>query len=141
MSHTELWTVAEWLYSTLNVSGITDLATGGVHRFIAPPVDAPYVVFRSATNSDLMPMSSGAIKRAYNRGLWDVIAVGTELQTETVNTIARAVDDLIHRKQGTPTDGVVITCTRESEIFFHEVDEGVLYVYNGGSYRIAASAS
>ena len=142
MPHTELWVVAQWLSAVLNVSGVTVIATGGVYRFQAPPeAEVPYVVFRPAANSDLIPMSSGAIKRAYNRALWDVIGVGTELQAETVNTLARTMDDLLLRRGGTTTDGIIITCTRETEIFFQEVDEGVSYVYNGGSYRIAGSAT
>lgn len=119
---------------------MTTLATGGIHRGLAPALAAtPYITMRSVPGGeDLMVVGA---HRVWYRGLFDVIAVGTELQWSVLDQIAAAIDLLLHRGSGTPTNGVVHECVRELPISFDEEDEGVQYVYVGGSYRISVSAT
>lgn len=134
---TDTWTASQWLYSTLNVTAVTTLATGGVHVGVVPTEqEMPYVVMRSIPADDLMVV--GAV-RIWSPQLWDVIAVGEVW--ETVDKIAAAVDVLLHKGSGAPSSGIVHECTRERAISFDEVDEGVTYVYVGGTYLIKASAT
>lgn len=133
---TEVWTASQWLYSTLNVSAVTTLATGGVHVGTVPVEHAmPYVVMRNVTSEDLMVV--GAV-RIWSAQLWDVIAVGDVW--ETVDKIAAACDVLLHKGFGAPSSGIVHECTRERAISFDELDEGVNYIYVGGTYSIKATA-
>jgi hypothetical protein len=91
----------------------------------------------AAAQDDLMVVGS---TRIWSPQLWDVIAVGTNLQWETVNKIAAAADALLHgATAGAPSNGVMNECTREREISFDEVDEGVTYVYIGGVYLVKAT--
>lgn len=139
MPQSDLWVTAQYIYTTLNVSAVTDLATG-IYRNIAPP-DAvePYVVIKvGVAGSDLMVVGT---RRIWYRGTADVIVVGTELQAEAVDQIAAACDGLLHGSAGPTTDGQVFECTRNRPIFFSEVDEGVQYIYSGGEYMIAAKAA
>lgn len=134
---TDAWTASQWLYSTLSVSAVTTLATGGVHVGIVPTtVDPPYVVARMPTGSDDL-MVVGAV-RIWSPQLWDVIAVSEVW--ETADKIAAAVDLLLHKGSGAPSSGIVHECTRERQISFDEEDEGVQYVYVGGTYLIKAMA-
>ena len=133
---TDTWTASQWLYATLNVSAVTTLATGGVHVGTVPSDQTmPYVVARSITASDVTEVSA---IRIWSAQLWDVIAVGEVW--ETVDKIAAAVDVLLHKGSGAPSSGTVHECTRERPISFDEVDEGVNYIYVGGTYLIKATA-
>jgi hypothetical protein len=138
-TQTEAWASAQWLYSTLNVSAVTTLATGGVYRGTAPAAAvAPYVVMRMPTAQDDL-MVVGAV-RIWSPQLWDIIAIGTSLQWQVVDKIAAAVDALLHKGSGVPSSGIVHECTRERPISFDEVDEGVTYVYVGATYLLKATA-
>jgi hypothetical protein len=92
----------------------------------------------AAAQDDLMVVGS---TRIWSPQLWDVIAVGTSpLQWEVTNKIAAAADAVLHGvTAGAPSNGVMHECTREREISFDEVDEGVTYIYIGGTYLIKAT--
>lgn len=139
-TYTDPFVASQWLYSTLNVSAVTTLATGGIH-WETPPAsaDVPYVVISMpAAQDDLRVV--GAIK-IWSPEFWDVIAVGQNLQRDTVDKIAAAVDLLLDRGSGTPTNGTVFECTRERPITFTEINEGIQYVYIGGTYLVKVKAT
>lgn len=136
----DTWPSAQWLYATLNVSAVTTLATGGIYRGLAP-ADAvcPYVVMTMPTAQDDL-MVVGTV-RVWSPQLWDVIAIGTSLQWETVSKIAAAIDVLLHGVTAAAiSSGTMHECTRERPISFAEVDEGVQYVYEGATWLIKAIA-
>lgn len=139
-TYSDVWPSAQWLYSTLNVAAVTTLATGGIYRGLAPPAAVcPYVVMTMpAAQDDLMVVGT---VRIWSPQLWDIIAIGTSLQWQTVSKIAAAVDVLIHgQTSGVPSSGIMHECTRERTISFTEVDEGVTYIYEGATYLIKALA-
>lgn len=137
--HTEQWVIARWLYTAVNVSAVTTFATGGIFRGAArQDTTGIYGTIIPVPGGEDLMIVNGI--RVWFRGHWDVVFVGTELQAETVDKAAKAADLLIHRGSGTNTDGRVVTCMRTKPIFFEEPDEGIRYVYSGGSYQIAARA-
>lgn len=141
MPHSDSWVAAEYLYAALNVSAVTTLATGGVHRDKAPPnVSTPYVVFRLASpGADLRVVS---FTRIWSPSMWDVIAVGTELQADVIDQISAAILSQLHGDTVVnTTSGVMHECSHEFPIFFDEVNDGVNFKYSGGQYLIKAKAT
>lgn len=140
-THTEPWVAAQGLYATVNVSAVTTLATGGIYRGKAIAGAAtPYVVMRRVPGTGFVKVV-GAI-RIWSDELWDMVAVGTQLQWETVDQIAATMDGLLDRVGGiTTSNGVLWEITNERPINFDEEDEGVNYVYAGATYLVKAIAT
>lgn len=145
MSHSDPWVAFEHVFSLVNVSAVTDILTGGWHRGSAPPkkpdgmpVEPPYGTINLVPMQDLQIVNG---IRIWAEVLVDVVGIGTELQTDALDRALAIYDPLLHATDGSTTSGRVFSCQRIRPIFFEDVDEGIRYVYVGGSYRVTARAT
>jgi hypothetical protein len=132
------------LYSKLNVSGVTSLATGGVHYQHAPNGSVtPYVVFsRVAPGTVKRPVLGGLI---LEDDLWQVKAVVREGDSTTLEPVQLAQDILEAAETAinetlTLTGHTVEFCKRVSDIpgLKEMVNDSWVY-YEGFNLRIQTS--
>lgn len=139
MSHSDVWTAIEHVYTLINVAGVTSILTGGIYRGVPPPIAVvPYVTIRANPRQDLQVVNG---IRVWSEVVCDVVAVGKDLQWDALDRGAAAFDALLQATDGSTASGRVFSCVRIQPISFDEVDEGIQYVYVGGSYRITARAT
>lgn len=138
---TEEWVMSQWLYETLNVSSITTLAVGGVHRGFVPPATTthPYISYDPATASDLHVMNTQP--RVLSASEWDIRVIGTELQGETINKVSALINGLLNGKSATVSSGKIVSCRRLRSFTRPEDDEGITFLYNVSSFVIQAQAT
>lgn len=147
MGHSDTWVALEHVFSLINVSNVTNLLTGGIHRGI-PSADAvlfdsdgipkPYATIRTPLSQDLQIVNG---IRIWSAVICDVIAVGRDAQWDVVDQGYRVIDGLLQATDGSTASGRVFSCQRLKEVSYNEADEGVPYVYVGGSYRVTARAT
>lgn len=140
-TYTEEWVMAQWIYSTLNVSAVTTLAVGGVHRGFVPPSTTthPYISFTSvpSQNSDLYAMNSQPLVQS--RLTWDILVIGTSLQGEVLNKVSAIIFGLLNGKSATVSSGKINSCRRVGLFTQSDFDEAE-FITNVSSYIITAKA-
>lgn len=84
------------LYAKLNVSGVTTLATGGVHESLAPDnVSLPYVIFqRQGSDRVTYSMGSTAPTQQLESDLWLIKAV-TDEDSDTTKAPQKLAEDIL----------------------------------------------
>lgn len=140
-THSDAFTAAEFVLAKVNVSAVTDILTGGWHRSgEVPPADScPYGTIHLVPIGDLQIVNGIRVWAAFDV---DVVAVGNDyLQMDAIDRAAGIFDPLLQAKSGSTTSGRAFSCARIRPIFFEETDEGITFVYSGGSYRITARAN
>lgn len=139
MAHSDPWVALEFIYGLINVASVTAIMTGGIYRGIAPAeAVTPYITIRIVPRDDLQIVNG---IRVWSDLSCDVVGVGTALQWDALDRAAALFDPLLQAKSGTTASGRAFSCVRIHPIFFDEEDEGVTFVYVGGSYRITARAT
>ena len=130
------------LFGKMNVSGVTSLATGGVHHLIAPEnVNKPYVVFNRQASSDVV--------RAFQNNLiaesdvWTVMAIADEdcsttkepqqLNQDILSAVETAIGNSLSLSGGSETWNVERTA--DIPEFIEMVNDRPVY-HNGFLLRV-----
>lgn len=131
--------IDEWLYDTLSADATILAAVGTrIYAEIAPQdSDLPCVVYSGRPVRDVMAV--GAI-RIWEALEYNIRAIGQYESFYPLQGVADAIDTALHAGAGAAGSGTgtVLTCTREQEIRYVEVDDGVQYRHLGGLYLIRA---
>lgn len=123
------------LFTVLNVSSLTNLATGGVFNSIAPQDTAPpYVVYQSFSKVD----DYYAFSKRGGDALYMVKAVTQTPWPKDAATIDSQIDTLLQDATLSITGFTQFVCRRESDIYLVENVGGEVYQHQGGMYRIVA---
>jgi hypothetical protein len=133
--------IAEWLYTTLSGGTVLSAIVGTrIYEDVAPQGTAlPYVVYSQTSSMDENGIGGS---RLCENALWTVQGVAKAMTYNAVKSIAVAIDDLLHGVLGTATaNGVTVACTRQEEVRYSEVREGVTWRHLGGVYRIYAGGT
>lgn len=126
---------AEYLYSKLNVSAVTNLLGTAAKIFDSDvpqnPLTGqttiyPCVVFHMQSAPDTFGV--GAV-RIMVRPVWTVRVIGDDVPYKTLSTIFSVVDATLQNTSGTVTNGSVYSCYRDSIIRYSENKPG------GGFFR------
>lgn len=130
---TELEAAERFIYSLLNVTGVTDLVGTRIYPNTAPQGAAlPYVVFQWMGGSDSNSQEKTRVE-TYNEYL--VKAIDEDHDTLGVHAIAAAIDTAMHHKFST-ANGFRLSSHRISPFSMPEESGGNLYQHSGGRYRI-----
>lgn len=132
--------VDEWLLTTLAASAsLTALVSTRIYGYVAPQnTTGNMVVYNWMGGSDLVAVGG---YRALVNGLWQVKAITRSDSFAQAKAIMDLVDSLIHRKTGSTSDSLVLSCVRESPVQYVEVTNGIQYRHLGGLYRILIESS
>lgn len=130
-----------WIYATLaadtGAGGVATLATGGIHAGVAPHGSgsiSPSVVYNRQAGTDVMGLGAARIMSGM---LYQIKAVASGGSKAAGKAIANRIDVLLHATSGTTASGRILSCVRESEVNYVEVDEtGVRWNHLGGLYRL-----
>lgn len=129
--------VEAWLYSTL--SGSATLKTyvdTRIYSHVAPAGAAtPFVLWSHQSSHDVRGVGPTRVMASY---VYQVKVVGQTGGFGGIADAADELDDLLQGATGTTTDGIVLSCVRESTVAYAEVENGVQYRHLGGLYRIFA---
>ena len=118
------------IYNKLNVSAVTNLATGGVHNKIAPQGTAlPYVIFQWQGGGDL-----NETPRRTRGPVYTVKAIAES--QDTAEAIDEQIDILMHYQTLTVTGWVNYMTRREGDVNYQETPMGTPVFHIGGMYRI-----
>lgn len=142
-TYTEEWVMAQWLFETLNVSSITTLAPGGIHRGFVPPATVdlyPYICFDPvpSENPDLYSMNSQPL--VWSSLVWDIRAIGESLHGEDLNKINALMFGLLNGKSATVSSGKINSSRRVGLFTRSEFDEKE-FIYSVSSFVITAKAT
>lgn len=130
-----------YLYGRLHGDAtLLGLATGGVHRGVAPEGQPmPYVVYSyhgGAGGSGAGDVEAVGAIRVMVVAPYVVKAVG--LNTDgNLQGIADRIDALLHDTVGTVTGGRVLACARDDVVQYLETKNGVNYRHLGGIYVLS----
>lgn len=130
-----------WIYATLaadtGAGGVATLATGGIHAGVAPQGStSPFVVYNRQGGADVMGLGAQRIMAGM---LYQIKAVASGGSKAAAKAIANRIDTLLHAASGTTASGRILSCVRESEVNYVEVDEtGERWNHLGGLYRLHA---
>jgi hypothetical protein len=130
-----------WLYGVLTATPITGVALSGLAVY---ELDAPegatqagdvWVTFEALAPG--MDVAEVAAQRIWTEFVFNVLAVTRGRSTKALEAIADEIDNRLHRKAGTTSDGQIIQSTRSEE---HDpqpwLDQGVEYRGLGGQYHL-----
>ena len=126
------------VYATLNVTALTNLATGGVHNTIAPAgTIAPWVIFQMQSKVD-----THSFNGRFANSLYTVKAVVDMVWPKEAEDIDTQIDTLLEDASLSITGYTLVLCRRESDITFQDVAQpGKTFQHVGGLYRIIADQS
>ena len=140
--------VAEYLYSKLNVSSVTNaLGTAArIYDTVVPqnPITGqtalyPAVVYHQQASVDTFGV--GAV-RIMARPLWTVKVIVDGQEYKDASVIFSLVDAVLQGTSGTVTNGSVYSCYREQTIRYSEAKQaGGFYRHVGGIYRLECRAT
>lgn len=125
----------QWLDATL--TGDTTYIgylPGGVHRSQAPTgTTFPFGIIHPQSLQD---MNSATALRIYSPDLFLVKAVGDQAGLQTLINAADRAFTLLNRVNATVSNGIILACYRENEIYYTETTAGIERIHLGGLYRI-----
>lgn len=129
--------VDEWLYGVLvNDAQLSALVGGRIFSYVAPlTATTPFVVFNHQAGTDVRGVGTVRVMTSL---VYQVKVVGQGESVRSLKPIADRIDALLHGASGSVADGTVLTCVREQQVAYAEVDEGVRYNHLGGLWRILA---
>jgi hypothetical protein len=129
----------EWLYDTLRADGtIAAAVSTRIYADVAPQnATFPCIVFTAMPRRDVVVVGASRIWGAFE---YNIRAIGPAEGYSTLQDIADAIDSALHAKSGAADSGTgtVLACTREMEIRYPEIVDGVPYRHIGGLYRVLA---
>src|SRR5262245_27976707 len=140
---------AEYLYSKLNVSAVTN-ALGTATRIYDTEIPQnpltgqtvifPAVVYQQQASSDSYGV--GAV-RIMVRPLWTVKVVVDDDTYKNASAIFSVVDAALQKTSGTVTNGSVYSCYRESQAIRYSEQKagGGFYRHVGAVYRLEVRAT
>ena len=126
----------QWINATMLAdSALVAAATGGVWQAYADQgTIAPYALFDHQADTDTLTMNA---KRLFNRGLFQIKAVGPTNSFATLVIIADRIDALFGRIGPTGlSSGGILSCYREQGFLYNELVNGVAWSHLGGLYHI-----
>lgn len=132
--------IRAWLATTLkNDEELIALINKRVfHGYVPAGTQYPYVVFQMLSpGNDLMGLGA---TRIWANPLYLIKAVTKGNETSNIEPVVNRIDQLLHAKSGTVTNGVIWECVRERPFDLPEVlDGGTVFMNLGAEYRIKAS--
>lgn len=136
----ETLAVKQWLYGVLSAdTTIKSYVSTRIYDTVAPQgATYPFVIIATmAPGNDLQVVGAA---RIWTEGVWLVKGVA---QAATfggnLQSLAARMDALLHKAQGTVSNGTVYACVRQQPFEQVEVVEGgVQYRHLGGVYRVMA---
>ncbi len=142
MSAPETWIADQWLYATLHGDATIVAAVGDRIYADVAPLDAayPFIVYNLRSAQDVAGVGA---QRILSQLDYQVKAIAQGASYQPIKAIAQRIDELLHRKSGTTTDGTVITAVRLEPVRYPETDaqSGVQYKHLGGIYRLQAQSN
>lgn len=132
--------VDKWLYGVLSGDAtLTGLVGARIHAYQAPEGTAfPFVLYSFQGGADVAVV--GGI-RIFNRGVYQVKAVGKGDTMGALQSIADRIDTLLQGASGSVTGGIILACVREQPLAYAEIDNRIQYRHLGGLYRILVQGS
>lgn len=122
------------VYDKLNVTAVTNVATGGVFNTLAPQGTAPpYVLFQAMTKMD-----EHSFNGRFGNALYMVKAVSRSPWPKEALDIDTQIDTALEDASLSITGYTALLCRRESDIYLTEDAGGVIWTHSGGLYRIMA---
>ena len=126
------------IYSVLNVTAVTNEATGGVFNSIAPEgTEPPYVVFAAMSKVD----DYFAYTERGGSAVYMVKAIDRSPWPKGAGDIDTQIDSVMQDASLSITGHTLLSCRRESDIYLIDDQAGVIYQHIGGLYRINADQS
>jgi hypothetical protein len=101
-------------------------------------VDPPYVVYHQGAAADVNGVGG---TRILTRDLWVVRTIGTGESSAPYVPIAARVDAVLQGARGVLVDGEVYTCIRERAVTLVQLEQGTIFRYLTGIYRLQARAA
>jgi hypothetical protein len=135
MAH-EIGLALKFLVATLSgdTTLMNELAPGGVHRAMASPgTPTPFVIVANQDGNDVLTMNA---VRVMSDLLFQVKAAGPASNTGGIVAAASRIDELLKRTSGTVTNGIILSCYRDSPLEYDEPISGVQWSHFGGLYRL-----
>lgn len=137
MSMHEVAIGLSWITATLKAdSQWLALSPGGVRRGSAPVdtlMPCTIIVFQSGVDVIYANAARSSVD-----ALYQIKAVGTTDNTQSLFDLASRIDDLFGRARGTTTSGIILSCYRQSPLQYDDNTAGTQYSHIGGLYRIRA---
>jgi hypothetical protein len=128
----------EAVFAKLNVTSVTNEATGGVFNMIAPQdTPPPYVVFQAMSKVDDYFSFTGRGGSA----LYMVKVIDRSSWPKSASDIDTQVDSALQDASLSISGHSSLYCRRESDLYLVEDVNGVTYQHIGGIYRIIADES
>ncbi len=126
----------KWLYATLTTAPISGIL--GVYEFAAPEgsTDASSVWIEIEAMNPGDDVGVVGEQRVWTEFAFLVHAVKRGRSTVALESVADEIDNRLHRKSGTTSDGRVISSTQTSETRDSWLVQGVEYRGLGGIYSL-----
>lgn len=128
----------QWLDATLTGDATyMSYLPGGLHRSQAPvtvpPTPFPLAIIHPQS---LMDMNSATAQRIYSPDLFMVKAIGDQAGLQVLINAADRAFVLLNKVNAVVSNGIILACYREQEIYYSENVGGIERVHLGGMYRI-----
>ncbi len=122
------------VYAKLNVTAVTNVATGGVFNTLAPKgTTAPYVIFQAMSKVD-----EHSFNGRFANAVYMAKAVSKQPWPKEALDVDTQIDTALEDASLSITGYTHLLCRRESDIYLVEDDAGVVWHHIGGLYRILA---
>lgn len=131
--------IRAFIYTTLTTDPTLQglIGTRCYHAVAPAGAQYPFVVFQMLSGgNDLLGVGT---TRIWSAPLFIIKAVCKGTSTGPVEPVANRIDQLLHAKSGTVTNGVIWECVRERPFDLPTVEDGVSYQQLGGEFRFRAS--
>lgn len=126
------------VYNVLNVEAVTNEATGGVFNSLAPQgIAPPFIVFQAMSKVDDYFAYTGRGGQA----IYMVKVISRSPWPKEGGDIDTQIDSVMQDASLSITGHTLLSCRRESDIYFTEDQAGVTFQHVGGTYRIIADES
>ncbi len=126
------------IYAVLNVSSVTNEASGGVFNVMAPQgTDHPYVIFQAVSKVD----DYWSYANRGGESTYMIKAIDRSPWPKSASDIDTQIDTVMQDASLSITGHSLIYCRRESDIYLVEDFNGVIYHHVGGMYQIIADES
>ena len=126
------------VYNVLNVEAVTNEATGGVFNSLAPQgIAPPFIVFQAMSKVDDYFAYTGRGGQA----IYMVKVISRSPWPKEGGDIDTQIDSVMQDASLSITGHTLLSCRRESDIYFTEDQAGVTIQHVGGTYRSNADES
>lgn len=125
-----------WLYGALTTTPITGVLDAYEDEAPEGVTDADSIWVEFELQEPGSDVTEVGAQRIWTEFVFLVRAMGRGRSTVALEAIADEIDNRLHRKSGTTSDGQVISSTRDREYQESWVKQGVEYRALGGIYHL-----